>query len=187
MAQMVLTNARAFTGQDYDELPDGPPYYQLIEGDLYMSPAPGAFHQDIISNIHGEVWSYLQDHPIGKVSISPYGVYLTEINAFQPDLFFVTNQRRALYSKRGFNGAPDLVVEVLSPSTASLDRGAKREIYARTGVIELWLIDPELREIHVFQLQCDPLNPMAAYKMGDVFESAMFPGLVFSCAKIFSE
>jgi len=183
---MVQAVPRPLTVHDFMDLPEGPPFYQLVEGDFFMSSPPSGFHQDIAGNVFFILKNYLREHSIGKVGISPYGVYLTDINAYLPDVFYVSRKRRALFSKRGVEGAPDLVVEILSPSTAHLDKGSKRIIYSRVGVVELWLIDPELKEIHVFHLRKDPDAPVAVYGEEEIFSSPLFPGLKFSGAEIFA-
>src|SRR5437868_14001280 len=120
----------ALTVHDFMDLPEGPPYYELVEGEFFMSPPPIYFHQGIAGNIVRIMNLYLNDHPIGEVLFAPCGVFLTEINAYQPDVFFISNERLSIIAERGIEGAPDLVVEVLSPSTAKNDKGTKKKIYA---------------------------------------------------------
>jgi Uma2 family endonuclease len=184
MAQVAI---RPLTISDYFETPEGGPRYQLIDGDLIVMPPPDSFHQDILRNIAFIIGLYLKTHPIGKVYFAPIGVVLTDVNAYEPDLIFISKERKSIIAKRGIEGAPDLVVEVLSPGTARYDKGIKRSIYARTGVVELWLIDPALREIQVFRLREDPQNPVAVHSGKDQFESPIFPGLKFACAEIFEQ
>ena len=183
MAQVAL---RPFTTTDYFDTPEGGPRYQLIDGELLLMPPPDSFHQDIVRNIAFILGLYLKTHPRGKLYFAPIGVLLTDINAFEPDLIYISKERKSLIGKRGIEGAPDLVVEVLSPGTARYDRGIKRAIYARTGVTELWLIDPALREIHVYHLREDAENPMAVYSKNDQFETPLFPDLLFHCQEIFA-
>jgi Uma2 family endonuclease len=104
---------------------------------------------------------------------------------YQPDVVFVSNQRRSIITRDGLEGAPDLVVEVLSPGTARLDRGSKRKIYARTGVKELWLADPETKLIVVYQLAVDPEAPAATYGVKAVFHSPLLPGLRIKASSLF--
>src|ERR1051326_985041 len=146
---MLPAAPRPLTVEDYRELPEGPPYYQLIEGDLYMAPSPDRFHQDILGNLHFIMRSHLEKRPSGSVHLAPSDVQLTELNIYQPDLYYVSNARRAILNEQGARGAPDLVVEILSPKTAKLDRGVKREIYARSGVEEMGIVDPALKKIEV--------------------------------------
>jgi Uma2 family endonuclease len=92
----------------------------------------------------------------------------------------------SILTDAGAEGAPDFVVEILSPKTAKLDRDNKRRVYARTGVRELWIITPETRRIEVFFLQKDAAAPAAVYGEKDSFQSTLFPGLHFDAAKIFA-
>ena len=104
---------------------------------------------------------------------------------FQPDIVFVRKKNFDVLTDAGIEGTPDFVVEILSPSNAYLDRQAKLRVYARTGVTELWLVDPETRSIQVFLLQKDATKPASVYGEGDHFSSPHFPGLSISGAEIF--
>lgn len=152
-----------------------------------MMPPPNRFHQSVQINIAVLIKSHLKKHPIGKVYCAPIGVILSELNAFEPDVVFVSKKRAQILSDRGIEGAPDLVVEILSPGTARFDKGPKRSIYARNGVIELWLIDPKKRTIDVYYLQEDAENAVASYDDADEFTSPLLPGLTFDCREIFSD
>jgi Uma2 family endonuclease len=175
----------AITVHDYMAMPDGPPYYQLIDGDLHMSPSPNWRHQEIAGNIYRKIAAYLDKHHIGRVFIAPLDVCLSEIDVYQPDVLYFSNQRKKILGERCIEGAPDFIVEVLSDSTARLDKGHKRKIYARTGVQELWLIDANLKEIAIFDLKRSLEIPVATYRARQKFTSAIFPGLKFSCSEIF--
>src|SRR6185369_7809611 len=118
---MLRTAPRPLTVHDYRELPEGPPYYQLIEGDLYMSPAPNRYHQDILNNLSFMLRQHLEGNPVGKTYFAPFDIFLTKLNVYQPDLVFISNERRPILTNQGAEGAPDLVIEILSPSTADLD------------------------------------------------------------------
>ena len=171
------------TIEDYRQLPEAGPRYQLIEGELYMAPAPNRFHQDISRNLLLIIGTYLERHPIGTVYDAPFDVYFDEINAHQPDIVYVAKENRIL-TDAGAEGAPDFVVEILSPKTAYLDKKAKRRVFARCGVDELWIIDPKAMLIHIFLLQRDRENAAAVYSEKDTFSSRHFPGLKFKGAKI---
>mgnify|MGYP000857343834 FL=1 len=105
----------------------------------------------------------------------------------QPDLLFIANERLPILTDDGAAGAPNFIVEILSPSTARLDRHTKRKVYAATGVEELWLVNPDTRTIEVFFLQKDPERPAATYQVPATFVSPMFPGLTFNAAAIFKQ
>ncbi len=172
------------TVEDYRLLPETGPRYQLIEGDLFMAPAPDRFHQDIVGNLYHLLRTYLKKRPIGRVYTAPFDVYLDDINAVQPDVLFVAKGNDIL-TAQGARGAPDFVVEVLSPKTAHLDKKSKRHVYARSGVNELWLIDPDTETIHVYSLQKDAEKPTKVYSARDTFTSPTFPGLKFKGSAIF--
>jgi Uma2 family endonuclease len=173
---MPVVKPRPLTKFDYWQLPDAGPRYQLINGDLYMAPAPNRFHQDISRTIQFEILKYLEREPGGIVYNAPFDVVLTDINVFQPDLAFFSKERRKVLTEKGAEGAPDLVVEVLSPSTAPLDLDQKRVVYARTGVSELWIVDPDKLEVQVYDLRRDPDVPAATLRENDVLRSQFLPG-----------
>lgn len=174
----------AITVHDYMAMPQGPPYHQLIDGELYLSPSPSWKHQDIALNIATKIRHYMETDDVGRVFVAPLDVCLTEINVYQPDVFFFSHSRKKILGERCIEGAPDFVVEILSESTAHLDRGHKRKIYARTGVKELWHVDPELKQVEVFHLK-ESVDAPATYSDKEKFTSKFFPGLKFSCAEIF--
>jgi Uma2 family endonuclease len=175
------------TVENYKILPETGPRYQLIEGDLYMAPAPNRYHQDISRNLEYVLLDYLEEHPIGKLYDAPFDVYLDQYNVFQPDILVVLNEHLSILTDAGAEGAPDFVVEILSPKTARLDRDNKRRVYATSGVRELWIIAPETRQIAIYLLGQDAAEPSATYGEQDNFESALFPGLRFQAAAIFAQ
>ncbi len=135
------------TVKDYKKLPEGSPY-QLIEGELVMSPAPKPIHQIVSGNLFEALRKFLKDK--GILLYAPVDVYLDEENAFQPDLLFISEERKDILKEDGVYGAPDLVVEILSPSTAYYDLRKKKEVYGRTGVKEYWIVDPEMKSVEVY-------------------------------------
>jgi Uma2 family endonuclease len=182
---MIATQAPPLTIDDYRLMPETGPRYQLIEGDLFMAPAPNRYHQDISGNIQFMLAKYLEKHPIGKLYNAPFDVYLDEINAHQPDLVFIAKRNFSILTDAGVEGAPDFIVEILSPKTAHLDKKPKRRVYARAGVKELWIVDPDTKLIHVYYLQKNAERPSATHSEKDTFASPHFPGLKISVAKVF--
>jgi len=174
------------TVEHYQLLPENGPRYQLIEGDLYMAPAPNRYHQDISRNLEYILLDYLAEHPIGKLYHAPFDVYLDAHNVFQPDIVVVLNERLSILTDAGAEGAPDFVVEILSPKTTNLDRYSKSRVYARTGVQELWIIDPEPRRIEVYLLAQNAATPAAVHNEPGKFTSGVFRGLTFDSAEIFA-
>ncbi|WP_448584012.1 Uma2 family endonuclease [Thermocrinis sp.] len=137
------------TIKDYMELPEGAPY-QLIEGELIMSPAPNLEHQRASKRLFKKLSQAIESHQKGEVFYAPIDVYLDEENAFQPDLVVVLKDSKARIEERGIFGAPDVVVEILSPSTAYYDLTEKKEVYERVGVKEYWIVDPKRKSFEIY-------------------------------------
>jgi len=182
---MSQVKCRAMTVDDYRQMPETGPRYQLVQGRFYMSPAPNRFHQQIVLNVAVSLRMYLRANPIGEVYVSPFDVYLTDIDAYQPDVVYVGNASKGILTEQGAEGAPDLTVEVLSPKTSFLDLGGKRDVYARTGVKELWIVDPQGLTVAVYLLQADADVPNATYDSTAEFTSPLLPGLIVRVADVF--
>ena len=169
-------SAPPLTVEHYRNLPETGPRYQLIDGDLYVAPAPNRFHQDISRNLEFLLMKYLEEHPVGVLYHAPFDVYLTETDVFQPDILIVLNERRHILTEDGAEGCPDFIVEILSPKTRRLDLENKMRTYARQGVEELWIVDPDSLQFHVYQFSKDLSNPVAKFQVGDVLTTPLFPG-----------
>ena len=182
---MLQTTAPPVTRYDYQQMPDGPPYFQVIEGDLVMSPSPNLFHQNVAGRLYSLILQFLEKQPLGEVFIAPFDVFLSDTNVYQPDVVFVSRANRSRITEHGIEGAPDLVVEILSPTTARYDKGSKRKTYARTGVKELWLVDAETRTIEVFHLAKDAETPVATYGAEDSMTTPLLAGLKLELAAVF--
>lgn len=177
-------NSLVMTVADFRELGEGPPHYQLIEGEIFMSPAPNRYHQVIARNLEFILMRYLAKHPCGELYHAPFDVYLDDLNAYQPDIVFVGDERKQILEDDGAHGAPDLVVEILSPSTARLEK-RKRANFAKHGTREFWLVDPVLMQIQRFDFARDPAKPVQLIDEGESFETPLFPGLTLSTTEIF--
>jgi Uma2 family endonuclease len=183
---MIALQTRPFTVDDYRQLPPDDWRYQLIEGELVnMAPAPNTFHQTIASNIVAIINRYLAHNAGGRIYFAPLDVYLTDTNVFQPDVLFIRKGRESIIEEDGLHGAPDFVVEILSPHTARYDINAKREVYARCGVEELWLVYPKAKRIDVYLLQRNSERPTRSHQPGEKFASGLLPELEFSVDEIF--
>ena len=150
-----------------------------------MAPAPNRFYQDVSGNLHYILLNYLKQHPIGKLYNAPFDVYLDDTNVFQPDLLFVSKARFSQFTDAGLNGAPDFVVEILSPKTAKLDLENKRLQYAKHGVQELWIIDPEIRTVAIHRFRENSSAPVAIHSEGDPLSTPILPGLIIDSREIF--
>ena len=183
--QPAIIHAEKLTAEDYRAMPEDGRRYQLIDGELHMAPAPNSYHQEIVWNLSQILGSYVRQHPVGRIYLAPYDVYLSDGDVVQPDLLFLSNSRKNLRQDHGLNGAPDLVIEVLSVSTSQLDKKKKRAIYARTGVKEMWLVDPILQQIHLYDFARDPAKAVRLVEDDETFESALLRGLTVSAAEVF--
>lgn len=184
---MLKTTEELLTVDDYRDLPEGPPHFQLVEGKLYMTPSPEYYHQSVAGNIYHLLRCHLTGHPVGKVAISPSDVQFDFVNIYQPDVYFISKERLNILTKQGPIGAPDLVVEVLSRSTARLDKGQKLRVYARSGVKELWLVDKERKEVAVYRFAEDISEPVVTVRGRQKLATPLLPGLKLALAEVFEE
>ncbi len=135
----------------FKNLPEGT-LIQLIENKLIMSPAPKDLHQKVVTKLTSKLDRFVEENGMGEVRASPYDVYLDYKNAYQPDLIYISNENLHKIEENGFHGAPDLVIEVLSPGTAQYDKGEKKNVYERCGVKEYWIVDPATKEVTGYTL-----------------------------------
>ena len=187
MPAIAETKDRMKTVADFMALGEGPPFAQLIQGSIVMEPSPFRSHQRVIQRIYQLIQNHLDRNPCGEAYLAPFDVHFGGTDVLCPDLSFFSNERCALLSERGAEGAPDLVIEVLSPATARRDRKVKREIYTRHGVRELWLVHPDLETIEVFDLVKQPDQPVAVLENGThpSITTDILPGLLAPLADIF--
>lgn len=166
-----------FKADDIWDAPDDQYRYEVIDGDLYMTPAPGWGHQLGLMKLSLLVGNWVYGQGLGYVVQAPVGVVLDEENGVQPDLIHISQQRSNIISERGVEGSPDLVVEVLSPSTAARDRGIKMRRYAAAGVPHYWLLDSLARAIEAYGLGEQGYELLGTFGPGTVFRPDLFPGL----------
>jgi Uma2 family endonuclease len=135
----------------FKSLPEGT-LVQLIENKLIMSPAPLTKHQLLLMELSSNLFEFTKKGKLGKVFPAPYDVFIDRKNVFQPDICFIGNDKKHLINTNGFYGAPDLIIEILSPTTAKYDIEDKKDVYERNGVQEYWIIDPATNESKGYQL-----------------------------------
>ena len=171
------------TYEDYASLPDDE-RYELIDGELIPMPSPKKIHQRLILDLSW-ILRRLEEMGLGELFIAPFDVILSRFNVVQPDLIFVSSARAHIITEDNIRGAPDLVVEILSPSTAGYDRTTKRNLYARHGVREYWLIDPYAKTITVLTLGANGYNTHAVYGEGDTLTSPTLAGFSLNLSDLF--
>jgi Uma2 family endonuclease len=152
MLKAVENSPTKTTMEVFKMLPEGT-RCELIDGIIYMSPAPTSTHQSLIVTLTGLFFNFVNSTKSGKIFIGPIDVYLdNRKNAFQPDLLFVASDNEAIIREDGIYGTPDLVIEILSPGTKSFDLTKKKKVYEKSGVREYWAIDPQTKIAIGFQL-----------------------------------
>ena len=141
--------------RDYEALPADGRRYEIHEGELSVTPAPSPRHQVISGNLFYLLHGHVRTRGLGVVLCAPIDVILTDTSIVQPDIVYVDQSRLGAISQRGIEGAPTLVIEIISPSTVIIDRRTKHALYARHGVPYYWLVDPEARTIEAWTLGPD--------------------------------
>ena len=159
--------------------------FQLLDGELVMAPAPLLYHQFILRKLLYAISGYVDEHNLGELFCSPTDVVLSETNVVQPDILFVSRQRNQILKPESVQGAPDLVVEILSPSTAELDRTTKLELYAYHGVREYWIVDPEARTVMVLLRGQNRFEVAGTYGKGHTLQSPTLEGLKIPMEEVF--
>jgi Uma2 family endonuclease len=160
---------------------------QLIDGEVVFLAMAKALHQYIVVRLIVLIDAVLAANRLGQVVTAPADLYLDDHNYYQPDVFFVaqTNLRCFVNPKGVWQGPPDLVAEVLSPSTVNHDRIQKFETYEQHGVREYWIIDPEARLVEAYTLSADGIYQRRAYGKQDSFTSHVLPALTITVAQLF--
>ena len=169
---------------DYFLLPDDGKQYELIEGELFMTPPPGFSHQRATTRLAGILYQYLNKNPIGEVICAPFAVVLSDIHVVEPDLVYVSNANKNLIKERGIFGSPDLVVEVLSKGNKKMDRMVKFKLYAQFKVPHCWIVDPMERTIEVYELEEKEYQLIAKNQGSGIVSPSLFPGLEFSLKEL---
>jgi Uma2 family endonuclease len=178
------------TYEDYLQFPDDGLRHEIIEGEHYVSPPPFVRHQRILLRLSHLIQGHLDTNPIGEMLFAPVAVLLSEFNVFEPDLLYISAARLHQLTEKNLQGAPDLVVEILSPSTRSRDRRLKRDVYERTGVEEYWIVDPDHDVVDVYRRH-DPASAVGRtfyepirYERTQILNTPLLPGLELPLDKI---
>jgi len=147
MTKIVLTY------EDFVLLPDDGNRYELHEGELSVTPAPGARHQLVIGNLHLILAPHVRASGRGEILLSPFDCIMTNITVVEPDLIYIDEARRNRLSQRAIEGSPTLAIEVISPYSITIDRRRKLGLYAAHDVTWYWIADPVARTIEAFHLE----------------------------------
>ncbi len=178
---------RPLDADDLMAFPDDGKRYEIIGGQLVVSPSPSTRHQRISNRLNRALEAFLESTGTGEVFYAPLDVRLSFYDVVQPDLLVVLNDRREIIQEQGIVGPPNLVVEILSPSSKMTDRVDKAALYARSGVEEYWIVDPIDETMTVYGLDGDRFAPSATLERNDDLYSIVLAGFVLDLDTIFSE
>jgi len=183
----IHSPARKLTYEDFLRMPEDHFRHEILDGVHVVSPPPDVGHQKALGHIYLEISLYLRECPLGEVYFAPLGVRLADHDVVQPDLVYVSNDKFSRITKRYVSGAPDLVAEVLSPSTRRNDLGKKRARYELFGVEEYWVLDREQRTAMVFRRQGSGFLPpiVLSAEAGDRLTTPLLPGLEIPLDDVF--
>jgi len=181
------TARRKLTYEDYLLFPEDGQRHEILDGEHYIMPAPTLSHQRASLKLSLKIAAFVLEHQLGEVLYAPFDVLLSQYDIAQPDLLFISNERRAILTEANAQGAPDLVIEILSDSTRRLDETLKRDRYELFGVLEYWLVDPVRRTVRVYRRSGAgfgaPEDLSAA--AGDILTTPLLPSLEIRVSEIF--
>lgn len=139
----IVVNSRTkLTYQDYVQFPMDGRRHEIVDGEHVVTPAPETYHQHVFGGIFSQLFPQIQTRGLGSVFAAPTDVELSEVDVVQPDAVIVLEAHRQIVTPTKIKGVPDLVIEILSPSTQERDRGLKLELYRKAGIPEYWIVDP---------------------------------------------
>ncbi len=165
------------TYDDYRLLPNDRNRYEILDGELSVTPAPTTKHQIALGNLHRILSIHVFANQIGRLLLAPTDLILAATTVVQPDLIFIDHDRSRVVTERGVEGAPTLVIEILSPTTHRTDRQTKAQLYAKYGVPHYWLIDPDQHVLEAYEITGEQYNLVTKAQDTDLFTSSVFPGL----------
>ncbi|MCW3079562.1 Uma2 family endonuclease [Segetibacter sp.] len=187
--ETVISNTKVsvkeFREMLFDE--DDNYYYEIINGEMIQKSAPTPMHQRICKILLITLDKFVTEKKLGEIFPSPIDVFLDDYNKPQPDLVFVSNEKQSIITHDGIIGIPDLLIEIISPTSLIRDRIEKKNLYERVGVSEYWVVDPQYAAIEIYSLRNNryELHTAATIFEGE-FKSALFEGLTINLADIFS-
>lgn len=173
------------SAEDWLQFPDDGRFYEVVEGELYVSPPPTTEHQRIAGHLYTMLRRHLEATSQGEVLFAPVGVRLSEHDVVEPDLVVMRAEHAERVRDRWIEGPPDLVVEILSPGTAGRDLVLKRELYERAGVPEYWIVDPKSRSVEVLHLERGRYGRDRYANPSDLIRSRTLSGFQVSLEAIF--
>ena len=182
--QSIPPGKIVLTYDDYCELPNDRSRYEILDGELSVTPAPRTKHQSSSGRLYRILANHIVASRLGDIYAAPTDVILAPTTVVQPDLIFIANDRRSIVTERAVEGAPTLVIEILSPTTERADRQTKAQLYAKYEVPHYWLLDPDQQTLEAYELLGDPYKLVVKVQNAEVFTPALFPGLSIQLADL---
>jgi Uma2 family endonuclease len=187
--RMRPTAARKLTYDDFVRFPDDGLRHELIDGEHHVTPSPATVHQCLVGELHLALGNFLKARALGRVFVAPFDVVLSNHDIVEPDLLVVLGDQADIVTRLHVRGAPAIVIEVLSPGTRRRDEALKRDLYARAGVREYWMVDPDAETVRV----CRWSEPGASAEetkltaaAGDTLETPLLPGFALGLGDLFA-
>jgi Uma2 family endonuclease len=174
-----------YSYEDYAALPNDGRRWEVIDGELEVNPAPAPRHQTVSRRLQFELMRLLEEPGIAQIFNAPIDLILSDSNILQPDLAILGSSRDHLITGRGIEGPPDIVVEVLSPSTKVLDQRVKKRTYARFSVPEYWIVDPVGGHLELFRLAADDYVLEQRFDRASVLTTPSFSEVQVELARVF--
>jgi Uma2 family endonuclease len=174
-----------FTYRELVLMPEDGKRHELIDGDLFVTPAPATFHQTVSRRLQHALMTALEDKGLASVFDAPVDVIFDDTNVVEPDLVIVGASRKHIITERALEGVPDVVVEILSPSTRERDQHWKARLYERFGVPEYWIVDPDMGQLEAHAMLDGRYGLRARYDRGSTLECPLFPGLAVGLMGVF--
>jgi Uma2 family endonuclease len=175
-----------FRAMDFTEQEEREFIFELINGEIVARNYPAAIHQRTLRDLFRKIDAHVIQQKLGEVLFAPFGVVLDDFNDVQPDLMVVLESRRSIITEEGIYGVPDLVLEIISPSSIKTDRKTKFSLYEEMGIAEYWLVDTKNRSIEVYQLRETGYTMHAFAAETGLVDSIILPGLRVDVGAIFN-
>jgi len=172
------------TYEDICLLPNNGKRYEIVEGDLFVTPAPRRLHQRIVTRLTRFLSGFVEDRRLGEVYVSPFDVVFSPFDVVEPDLVYVSKARESVLTEMNAQGAPDLVVEVLSETTEKIDRTIKLKLYGKFGVQEYWIIDPHGPSAEIYRRGEEGLTLVAKLSAEEALTSPILTGFSVPLRKL---
>lgn len=175
------------TYEDFLQIPEDGRRHEILDGEHYVSAAPYLKHQSVSMQLAVALGLFIRANRLGRLWTAPVDVLLSPHDIVEPDLVFVSQERLGILTERNIQGAPDLIIEILSRSTRRIDLGLKREIYERSGVQEYWLVDPDRETVTVHRLENGHYRTAAELTASDDsrLTTPLLPGLELRVVDLF--